>query len=157
MQPPPERGSPTTDNALALTSITNLSGTAQDCDDGDPAIFPGAPEIKHDGNGYDLTIEINSAIFRPDIDEFEVIATSALAEQASLVLEGFGPMAWIAALNHWETIVSGVFENTATLTVSGIEGVDSAATLACMNTCLGDFSDGAVACQIRNELHYPAV
>jgi hypothetical protein len=117
-----------------------------DCDDADPAVYPGAAETKHDGvdqdcNGYDLTIEITHAVYRSDSLELEVLATSALAEQAGLLLDGFGPMTWNAALNRWEAIVSDVAENPMTVTVSGPEGQESAATLGCVNTCTADFSD----------------
>jgi serine protease AprX len=87
-------------------------GTLADCDDTDPAVYPGAVEVKHDGidqdcNGYDLTIEITSAVYRSDTGELDVTATSILADQANLNLDGIGPMTWNAALNQWEIFVSG--------------------------------------------------
>jgi serine protease AprX len=126
-----------------------LCGTLADCDDTDPAVYPGAVEVKHDGidqdcNGYDLTIEITRSVYRPDTSELEVVATSILADQANLNLDGIGPMIWNAALNHWEIIVSGVTEDPLTVTVLGPEGENTTTTLSCTNTCLADFSDDGV-------------
>lgn len=120
-----------------------------DCDDGNPAVYPGAPEIKHDGidqdcNGYDLTIEITRAVYRADTGELEVIATSMLADQANLNLDGVGPMTWSAALNQWEIVVAGVTEDPVTIVVSGPEGEATATTQSCANTCLGDVNDDGV-------------
>jgi hypothetical protein len=124
-------------------------GTLADCDDTDPAVYPGAVEVKHDGidqdcNGYDLTIEITSAVYRSDTGELDVTATSILAGQANLSIDGIGPMTWNNALNQWEILVSGIAEDPMTVTVSGPEGEDSTATLSCSNTCLADFNDDGV-------------
>ena len=127
-----------------------VCGTGQDCDDGDPDIYPGAPEIKHDGidqdcNGYDLTIEIISAIYRPDMDELEVIATSDLRRRAGLQVDGYGPMTWNRRLRQWKLVVSPAGGDPGTIVVSGKEGSETAATtVPCMNICQGDVNDDGI-------------
>ena len=121
-----------------------VCGTGQDCDDGDPDIYPGAPEIKHDGidqdcNGYDLTIEIISAVYHPDIDELEVVATSSLRRRARLQIDGFGPMTWNRRLRQWELVVSPAGGDPGTIVVSGKEGTETAlTTVSCFGTTDSD-------------------
>ena len=125
-------------------------GTAQDCDDSASHIFPGAVEIKHDGidqdcNGYDLSIEVISAVYNADNDALEVVATSDFGDAALLQLDGFGPMLWNPDLNQWEIVVNDVGGNPDSVTVSGPEGSESLLTTMCMNSCPADFNgDGAV-------------
>ncbi len=127
-----------------------VCGSDQDCDDDDPDIYPGAPEIKHDGidqdcNGYDLTIEIISAIYHPDVDELEVIATSDLRRRAGLQVDGYGPMTWKRRLRQWKLVVSPAGGDPGIIVVSGKEGLETAATtVPCTNICQGDVNDDGI-------------
>ena len=138
---------PCTDADVDGYFAETVCGTGQDCDDGDPDIYPDAPEIKHDGidqdcNGYDLTIEIISAIYRPDIDELEVVATSSLRRRARLQVDGFGPMTWNRRLRQWELVVSPAGGDPGTIVVSGKEGSETA--VVCNNPCAADLNDDGV-------------
>lgn len=117
-----------------------------DCNDQDAAIYPGATEVKHDSidqdcNGYDLSIDIISAIYRSDTDVLEVIATSTLGQGAGLQLDAFGPMAFNSASNQWELLVPAAGGNPSVVIVSGLEGSESVAIVECTNTCQADFND----------------
>ncbi len=110
-------------------------GGIQDCDDGDPSVYPGALEIKHDGvdqdcNGYDLTIDILTAAYTAKQDTVSVEASSALGQGAALRLEGYGPMKWNKKSLTWSIQVRKVGSNPGTVTVSGLEGSETAVTTA---------------------------
>ena len=116
-----------------------LCGTEPDCDDTDEAIYPGAAEIKHDGldqdcNGYDLTIDVTTAKYFGATDDLQVIAASDLAEDADLRLDGFGSMIWQAAEGRWEIHVADIGGDPLAVTVSGIEGFETAITQQCTDT-----------------------
>ncbi len=101
------------------------------CKDSGPGIYPGAPEIKHDGidqdcNGYDLTIDIITARYKPWGDKLIAEATSALGHKAQLQLDNHGPMYWNASRGTWLLTVSPVGGKPGTITVSGIEGSEQA-------------------------------
>jgi bacillopeptidase F len=105
----------------------------QDCNDSAATIFPGAPETKHDGidqdcNGYDLTIDILKAAYTAKRDTLSVEATSALGKNAGLLLVGYGPMKWDTRKLKWSISVKGAGGNPGTVTVSGIEGSETART-----------------------------
>ena len=53
-------------------------------------------------------------------------ATSALGQSANLTLVGYGPMTWVANKSKWTKTVQPAGGNPETVTVSGVEGSESA-------------------------------
>lgn len=106
-----------------------------DCNDNNPAIYPGAIEVKYDGidqdcNGYDLTITITLAKYRGKRkDRLQVEATSQLGKLAQLTLVGYGPMKWNKRRGRWVIVVKHAGGDPGTITVSGIEGSETATTM----------------------------
>lgn len=90
-----------------------------------------AVETKHDGidqdcNGYDLTIEVVSAVYSKSKRTLTVNATSTLGAAAALSLSGYGPMTWQAKQGRWTATARDVPACPAEATVSGVEGETSA-------------------------------
>jgi bacillopeptidase F len=126
-------GSPTCTDADGDGYYAEAICGSQDCNDYDPTSYPGAPEIKHDGidqdcNGYDLTIDILNAIYITKKDALAVEATSNLGQKANLLLTGYGPMKWDRKKLRWIIVVNRVGGNPGIVTVSGVEGSESAST-----------------------------
>ena len=101
-----------------------------DCDDNDPAIYPGAGEVRFDGidqdcNGHDLTINITRATYSAAYKSLRIEAKSALGQDAELQAEGFGPMSWSVNLKKWVLTVRTP-SMPAVVTVTGVEGSTSA-------------------------------
>lgn len=110
-------------------------GIHLDCDDENPAVYPGAPEIKHDGidqdcNGYDLTISVIKAVYTAKRDTLSVEATSGLGRDAQLQVVGYGMMKWDNKRSKWTLSVRGAGGNPGSVTVSGLEGSETAKTTA---------------------------
>jgi bacillopeptidase F len=115
-------------------------GGSADCDDQDASIHPGAPEVKHDGidqdcNGWDLTIDVQQAVYRPAKDTLYVAATSALLasgaiRHSKLTLEGYGTMSRRVKKGQvwWEITVKHAGGDPGAVTVSGVEGAASVPT-----------------------------
>ncbi len=114
----------------------------QDCNDADPAIYPGAVEIRHDSidqdcNGYDLTIDIVRADYRVARDGLVVLAASGLGQEALLQVDipgvGTKPMIWNESRQLWKGVVrdasvNGYIPDTPGMevVVNGHEGAQSA-------------------------------
>ncbi len=116
-----------------VLTVSGIEGAVQSgtCTDPGPGVYPGALEIKHDGidqdcNGYDLTIDIVRAEYKPWGDKLIVEATSSLGYNAQLSLDGHGLMYWSATRGTWLLTVSAVGGNPGTVNVSGIEGSEQA-------------------------------
>ncbi len=112
----------------------------QDCDDTNDSIYPGAPEIKHDGidqdcNGYDLTIDITKATYLQG--KPVVYAISDLNGDAALRITYHGAagetltknMNWKSSKSRWQKAIknfAGRFGFApVSVTVSGPEGEET--------------------------------
>ncbi|WP_303901389.1 S8 family serine peptidase [Thiohalomonas denitrificans] len=124
-------------DALAGTAPDDADGdgysAAEDCNDNDASIYPGAEEIVGDGidqdcNGYDLTIVVTETMYTARRDTLTVAATSELGPDAVLRVEGFGDMRWRKKDLSWELTARGIGGDPGTVTVSGPEGAVPAET-----------------------------
>ena len=108
-------------------------GTPVDCDDADPAVSPAAPEDRHDGvdqdcNGYDLTIDVLSAVYLAAEGTLAVEAVSGLGRDAALEVAGVGAMRWDRKKEKWTLTAPAAGGDPGKVTVSGTEGAVVAPT-----------------------------
>ncbi len=139
-------GSPNTvtisilDNDLQAPADADGDGfaIADDCNDLDSSIYPGAPETKHDGidqdcNGYDLTIDITSAVYKVSKDKLTVLATTDLGSAGALKMtvqhvDGSSlkkNLTWKSNRSRWQKSLKSYEQKWAipeTVTVYGPEG-----------------------------------
>ncbi len=116
--------------ALAALPPTDLDGdgfgAGRDCNDRDPAIHPGATEVRRDGidqdcNGYDLTLSIKYAVYSHDGATLKMRVSSGYQANAALEIVGLGAMEWRAPYRDW--IYSGAANGApAQIVVRGKEG-----------------------------------
>ncbi len=88
--------------------------TPIDCDDTNPDNYPGAIEVKYDGvdqncDGYDLTINVTRAVYRPMLDRLVIIATSTLGNGADLNVDIPGlrtrSLNWNDSKQQWQRVI----------------------------------------------------
>lgn len=121
--------------AMAPVDIDNDGYAADtDCDDNNASVHPGATEVKHDGidqdcNGYDLTINITKASYTQRRGTLTVEATSKLGGSAKLALSGYGQMKWSALRSVWSITVRYLKASPGSITVTGVEGSESAGVI----------------------------
>ncbi len=108
------------------------SPRSADCDDWTASVHPGAEDIKHDGidqdcNGYDLTIDVVSAVWDARRQTLDVVATSGYGAAAGLEVIGLGPMKFASrkGVETWTLSARKVSSPPSPLTVSGPEGAVS--------------------------------
>ncbi len=116
--------------ALAALPPTDLDGdgfgAGRDCNDRDPAIHPGAVEVRRDNidqdcNGYDLTLSVKYAVYSHDGSLLKMRVSSGYEANAALEIVGLGAMEWRAAYRDW--IYSGASSGAPTqIVVRGTEG-----------------------------------
>lgn len=102
-------------------------GSPADCDDGDPTVHPGSDErprddVDQDCNGYDLTLALVGASYRPARHAVRLEATSALGDGARLEVRGHGPMRWDPSRARWRALVPVPDEIPEALVLAGLEG-----------------------------------
>ncbi|BBO92665.1 S8 family serine peptidase [Desulfosarcina ovata] len=112
---------------------TDGCGTLEDCDDDNVDRNPSASDIKNDGidqncNGYDLTIDIVSAVYLAADQKLTVEATSDLGKDAALELVGYGSMGWNRKKSLWSISVRNVPQDPGNIAVGGVEGYTASAT-----------------------------
>jgi FtsP/CotA-like multicopper oxidase with cupredoxin domain len=121
-QPPP----PPVDN-----DGDGFTVAAGDCNDNNPAIYPGAPEIMNDAidqdcNGQDVTVTITKAKYQPNKNPAKsnliVEAASNLNQNAALIVSALGgvstniSMTWDAGKQRWKTNIKNI-PNPGSVTV----------------------------------------
>ncbi len=123
---------------------------ADDCNDNDPAVYPGAPETPNDGidqscNGYDQTLAFSRAEYDAAKDRLVVFVTTVYGDYSDPNLPDTGAkpmltvqmedgtsrtwtMAWKASNNRWQRSIGRFDERWSiprTVTVSAPEGTVS--------------------------------
>lgn len=81
---------------------------------------------------YTNTVAITRAVYDAATRQLAVRATSSYGFSASLALDGFGPMTWVADKSWWELRINGIVPANAppTVSVSGPEGSATAGVTA---------------------------
>lgn len=98
-----------------------------DCNDANPTVYFGAPEIVADGidqdcNLYDLTISVTQAVYARKSRTLTVTATSARGSEAALEVVSYGSMLWNLKKKIWTFSQPGLTAAPAEVIVQGPEG-----------------------------------